>query len=1574
MKKKFLSIILIIIIFLQILEPLVIANIDMVLGNPQNTDLGLSYFINDNEVQIIDYVGEEQSIIIPQSIEGHQVTSMDGFSSKDYYDITSMEIPASVININNNIFYGLRGVTNIIVDADNPKYICEDGILYNIDKTEIIKFLAGKKLEEYTVPAEIKKIGERAFYECRELLSLKIEDGVEEIDSLAFCGCANLNTIEVPNSVNNIAENAFDCSGYNLTIYGEKDSYIEVYAQVHNINFVDINAEPEPEEEVDFEYYEGTDTITVNKYTGNSPDVVIPEKIKGKLVTEINLGTFGKYSYITSITIPSGVSEISKYTLTGMKYLENIIVDENNQTYSSVDGVLLNKEKTELIAYPIAKKSEQYTIPNGVTKIDRYSFDGEFADNISLETVVIPQSVNNIGTIAFFCVKNLQAFVVDENNQTYSSEDGILFSKDKKTLVKYPAGKDGDSYIINSNVQNIGDNSFEYCQYLEEIVVPDGVKKIGNWAFANEKVLQKLKISYTVTEISLSEPISSQNENFVLYVYDNSEALKFAQNRNINYEIIEEEDYSNFTYTIQNGEVTIKQYKGNEINVKIPSKINRKPVTKIGISAFGCCYDIESITIPDGVTEIGNSAFCYCSSLKSINIPEGVVKIDNSAFRDCKNLENLVLPDSINEIGKFAFYGCEKFTDVLLPPNVTEINESTYGSCFGLTEVVIPDRITKLGKYAFFNCSNLKKITLPDGLKNFDDYVFDHYNDLIIYGYTNSYSEDYAQSYNINFESIGISATRFVVTFKDYDGTILNVQKVEKGENAVAPERPTREGYTFEYWDRSFDNITESIEVRPVYSKNKFDYVISNDEVIITSYLEYDEEVTIPEEIGGYTVTGIAGLGQTLITKLNIPKTINKIAENMLYKSCIDLECINVDSENEAYSSENGILYNKDKTVLIQYPIAKKDEEYEFLNSVTKVNNYAFSDCKYLKKVIMKDNVNEIGKQIFKECEKLSEVILSKNINKMPEYTFLRCYNLTKVEIPEGVTELEYGVFASCTSLERMVMPDSVRVIDAGLFTGCTNLKYVKLSDNIEILPSSIFNNCNKLDNVVFPSKLKKINDYAFTNWKGAKEIILPDGVEEIGNNAINNCDNLEKLIIPDSVVSMDNFSIILCPKLYDVKLSSGLTIINNIFAECPSLTDITIPNGVEKLNGTFQFCRGLTSITIPRSVTAISDNTFANKNILTIYGEKGSYAEVYAKYNKITFKLLSEKEEVQDVDITPGMFNSTYYADMNKDVKNAFGYDEAQLRNHYLNYGIDEGRKASPIFDAKYYKEKNNDLKGLSNRELYNHFINFGIKEGRQASKYFSVVYYKNKYEDLRRVYKNSYTNYASHFANYGLNEGRIGSSEFNVIEYIQNCSNYEIYRLKRKFIKYYALVQGADVIEEVPIDITNYMFDGDLYFNLYPDLQRAIGYDVVALREHYINFGLKEGRVASYIFDPAYYLNNNKDVKKAFGAKAYEMAYNHFVNYGVNEGRQGSKYFGSKFYLNKYTDIGDSYGKNYSRILEHFANYGINEGRQGSSEFNVNAYKQKNSDLNKAFGNKWKEYYKHYIIWGQKENRKCV
>ena len=167
--------------------------------------------------------------------------------------------------------------------------------------------------------------------------------------------------------------------------------------------------------------------------------------------------------------------------------------------------------------------------------------------------------------------------------------------------------------------------------------------------------------------------------------------------------------------------------------------------------------------------------------------------------------------------------------------------------------------------------------------------------------------------------------------------------------------------------------------------------------------------------------------------------------------------------------------------------------------------------------------------------------------------------------------------------------------------------------------------------------------------------------------------------------------------------------------------------------------------------------------------------------------------------------------------------------------------------------------------------------------------------------------------------------------------------------------------------------LFDPVYYANCYEDLRNAYGYDEVALKEHWLAYGIKEGRTASPIFDPKYYMASNSDVAKAYGATNYEMGLIHFCAFGLAEGRQGSPIFSAKTYISLYSDLQRAYGDDYTSAAEHFLAYGIAEMRQGSNQFSLSIYSKNNPDIVRAFSNP-KDRISHfceYVYYGSEKHR---
>ena len=264
-------------------------------------------------------------------------------------------------------------------------------------------------------------------------------------------------------------------------------------------------------------------------------------------------------------------------------------------------------------------------IPNSVTTIGSFAFEYCY----SLTYIFIPESVTSIASASFYSCYNLTGIEVDENNKNYTSEDGVLFNKDKTTLIQCPAGKADAPYAIPDSVIAIDDYAFAHG-HLTQVTIPDSVISIGASTFFFNKSIKSITIPGSVKTISRS-------------AFWGCTALTDA--------------------IICDGVETIEDSAFHECRaltkITIPDS-----VTAIGDYAFSCCSALESVTIPDSVISLGNYAFYLCDGLKSAVIGKGVTSLEHGTFQSCKALTSVTIPESVTNIDMYVFYRCDSLTDV----------------------------------------------------------------------------------------------------------------------------------------------------------------------------------------------------------------------------------------------------------------------------------------------------------------------------------------------------------------------------------------------------------------------------------------------------------------------------------------------------------------------------------------------------------------------------------------------------------------------------------------------------------------------------------------------------------------------------------------------------------------------------------------------------------------------------------------------------------------------------------------------------------------------------------------------
>ena len=403
---------------------------------------------------------------------------------------------------------------------------------------------------------------------------------------------------------------------------------------------------------------------SVNRYVSVSAgetkpkgEIVIPATATNNNIVYMvtTVGSFYNCEDLTSVTISEVVTDIYTSSFYNCNKLTEINVADDNPKYSSEDGVLFNKDKTTLVICP-GGKTGTFLIPDYVVKIG----EGAFAGCNGLVSVTIPNSIISIEKGEFKDCKSLTEINVDSGNEKFSSENGVLFNKDKTQLIRFPEGKNG-SYSIPNSVNEICSQSFSDCSGLKSLTIPNSVTSISDYAFPGRIHIETLEYNTNA-------------------VYD---------------------DYGLFFPTDSLKTVVI----GDD-------------VTYIGNSAFRDCSSLASVTIGNSVKKIGDLAFNGCSSLISVNIPNSITDIGENAFGGVKNIvysgsatgspwSAFCLNGTID--GNFIYVDAEKTklagyfgaeTDVTIPDNVTSIGNWVFGY-YVITSVIIPKSVKEIEPWAF---------------------------------------------------------------------------------------------------------------------------------------------------------------------------------------------------------------------------------------------------------------------------------------------------------------------------------------------------------------------------------------------------------------------------------------------------------------------------------------------------------------------------------------------------------------------------------------------------------------------------------------------------------------------------------------------------------------------------------------------------------------------------------------------------------------------------------------------------------------------------------------------------------
>ena len=687
-------------------------------------------------------------------------------------------------------------------------------------------------------------------------------------------------------------------------------------------------------------------------------------------INNLEFAAFYKCSNLINLNVPKSIESfpvVGWWDEKCWEYsnIENINISSENETYSSVDGVLFNKDKTELILYPAGKRQANYSIPETVNEIS----EGAFYTANNLKSIEIPDSVVSISEEAFDYAENLSDIKISDsvsvigdgafdNTSWYNNqEDGVVYIS--KCLYEYKGlMPENTSISIKDGTKSICDNAFSCCSNLINVEFPNSVTYIGKEVFYDCDSLIDVKLSENITYLgynafSACENLKSINIPEKLTetggdVFENCTNLETvyfnAIASNDDEDVSFDFGFENSVKTVIYGDKVTKVASDFNNNSNLERVVLGSNVKSIGNNAFSGCTNLTSITIPESVTEIGDRAFENCTNLLGLQIPANIEKIGDDAFDDTAWYNNQ--PDGLLYIGKvlYAYKGDKtKATDVEIKEGTKAISNDVFSDCVNLKNVVIPDSVNSIGSSVFENCTSLESITIPESVSSFGNGLFGGCTSL--------------KSAKLPSNATGL----FGLTFED----------CENLESVNIPNGVTSLWLTF-------------------------------------SGCKKLKSITIPEsvtEINRWTFSGCISLESIVI-----PKNVSFISDgNDVFCGCTSLKSLSVDSDNEYYYSVDNVLYSKNDNRLMYYPEGLENENVELPSGVNKIAPLAFEN-RNVKSVNIPDTVTDIMYLAFSGCTSLAYVNIPESVKSIGTpwigNTFSNCPNLKAVTIPSSVEKI----------------------------------------------------------------------------------------------------------------------------------------------------------------------------------------------------------------------------------------------------------------------------------------------------------------------------------------------------------------------------------------------------------------------------------------------------------------------------------------------------------------------------------------------------------------------------------------
>lgn len=637
----------------------------------------------------------------------------------------------------------------------------------------------------------------------------------------------------------------------------------------------------------------------------------------------------------------------------------------------------------------------------------------------------------------------------------------------------------------------------------------------------------------------------------------------------------------------------------NVSSVQIPSS-----VSAIGNSAFYKCKKLQTINIPSTVTALRKNMFYQCRSLKNIALPSKITVIGVSCFDGCSSLESVTLPASLKKVGDWVFNNCKSLTKIAIPNQLKHIPSSAFNGCASLKEVKFGGNIEVIGRWAFGNCTSLETITIPGSVDNIQASAFAGCTSLR----------------NVNLKN-GIS---------DIEASVFS--RCRSLQNIKLPNSVNYLG------DNVFANCTN------------LEKVVLSDQLNRLQYSTFEnctnlESIQLPRSLTRLDERAFANCSS--LTTVKLSKNVSFISESAFYNSATAFV---VDSGNKKFSSEDGVLYDAEKTTLLKFP-SYKSGDYETPDTVKKISMMAFRSCHKIKNITIGEGITELYKLCFEDSS-VEEISLPSTLQVLKDQQInIDVPNLKNITVSENnesfvsengilytkdktilcmypsgktgnITFAAEATDLNCVSVENkaskfsVASGSSVYAVDDGILTNLKKSKiYAVPGSKTSYYMGRNMRNIDALKNAKYAmNKLSKITVSAKNTKYSAKDGVLFDKYK----GKIIYYPNAKKgaYTTPSSVSIIKSDAFSYASKLNGLTVGKNVSKCNLNLTDCEQMKTLVVKEGVlRNFNITIDGSTYLEKVKLPTSL--ITAEIYCSDKVtkdLTIVGWTNTCVERLAK------------------------------------------------------------------------------------------------------------------------------------------------------------------------------------------------------------------------------------------------------------------------------------------------------------------------------------------------------------------------